>query len=280
MDVTEYFLKQPRYHILALFVLMVTLIALLSHVLAETAVLTPLYVIPVAFSAVALGFQGGLAASLASVLALFVLDLIVSPTGKIQIASYINGMICFGTFIFITLLLSNMRLAFTKEWSNARTDPTTGIANKEFFLEKASRCLGSARRDNQCLTMIALTLNRLKEFNDQEGATSGDALLGIVAKVVTRVLRSEDIAGRYSGTQILMVLPNSGPDIAKLTLERLNKHLVAAVHRRSWSMTFTIAAVTFEKLPKDVEEMRDTLLQVAAEESTSPGNTLVQEVIA
>jgi diguanylate cyclase (GGDEF)-like protein len=90
-----------------------------------------------------------------------------------------------------------------------------------------------ARRFGQPLGLLFLDLDRFKQVNDVHGHLAGSRVLAEAAEVITRTLRSVDLAFRYGGDEFVAVLPQtSGSSAAKAA----NRLLVALRARRFLSL--------------------------------------------
>ena len=72
-----------------------------------------------------------------------------------------------------------------------------------------------------------IDLDDFKVLNDTYGHPAGDAVLRQVSDAIRAVLRHADLAGRVGGDELLIVLPNTGPEGAFQLSERLRAALAA-----------------------------------------------------
>jgi diguanylate cyclase (GGDEF)-like protein len=96
----------------------------------------------------------------------------------------------------------------------ASTDPLTGFLNRR----ELPRLLDLLQPGD---AVILLDLDHFKEVNDEQGHHAGDLVLADFGKTVRGVLRSEDIAVRYGGDEVLLVLPGASDAGADALLARL-----------------------------------------------------------
>jgi diguanylate cyclase (GGDEF)-like protein len=282
MRVSEYLIEQPRYHVLVFSLLLIVLLGFVQFHFGGLLVLTPLYLIPVAVSAVALGREGGFMASLVSVLVWLIIDLMHAGTSHIGVWPYVNAAVGLAGFIFVAVMLANVKVAFAAERKSARTDELSGLLNKTFFLENAERMLGKCRIDKKKMTVAAVLMKDLAEFMEIAGTGAGDELIRIVGAVIKRIMRKNDLAGRHGENMFMIVMPDTDQTGILPILERMEGHLVSATTRNNFSMIFTIGAVTFIEMPSNLAEMRDTVYDftsgaVSAEENTIKHRTIGSE---
>ena len=109
----------------------------------------------------------------------------------------------------------------------ASTDSLTGLANRRHFDEALKREEDRAKRDGTQLALILFDLDRFKQFNDTYGHAAGDAaLFQVAASIADAALRPGDLAARYGGEEIVLLLPGTSLRGAELVAERAR----AAVH--------------------------------------------------
>jgi diguanylate cyclase len=111
----------------------------------------------------------------------------------------------------------------------ASTDALTGLPNKRSLEAAITRDLARADRDKTWLSMVVVDVDHFKKFNDTYGHATGDLVLQVVAKSLSKHLRAGDLAGRYGGEEFVLVLPGSNMIGARIAAERIRKALEATV---------------------------------------------------
>lgn len=119
------------------------------------------------------------------------------------------------------------RRRYTCLVEEARTDPLTGLYGRRFFDERCESLL-QAFRENGCpVSLILLDIDRFKLFNDKYGHLLGDEVLRVVAEVLRRTLRREDLICRFGGEEFVALLPGVPLSIALDVAERIRAGLEA-----------------------------------------------------
>ncbi len=103
----------------------------------------------------------------------------------------------------------------------AMTDGLTGIANRRCFDEALEREWRRTLREGSQISLLLLDIDRFKSFNDHYGHQVGDDCLRTVAAAVTGAVRSTDIAARYGGEEIAIILPNIDMEAAAEVAEKV-----------------------------------------------------------
>jgi diguanylate cyclase (GGDEF)-like protein len=91
----------------------------------------------------------------------------------------------------------------------ALTDGLTELANRRAFDEALDREWKRTLREGSQISLLLLDLDCFKEFNDHYGHQVGDDCLRAVARAVAGVVRATDIAARYGGEEIAVILPST-----------------------------------------------------------------------
>jgi diguanylate cyclase (GGDEF)-like protein len=125
----------------------------------------------------------------------------------------------------------------------ASTDPLTSLHNRR---ELEGALAGAAPGD----AMVMIDLDRFKRVNDELGHEAGDRVLADFGRTVVGSIRSGDVALRYGGDEVLLLLTRAGREGAETLLERLRAEWTrpgrptfsagVAVHEASASATETL----------------------------------------
>jgi diguanylate cyclase (GGDEF)-like protein len=105
--------------------------------------------------------------------------------------------------------------------SQAITDALTGIFNRRHFEDCLDEQIARAAEEAKPLSLLLLDLDHFKQFNDRWGHTEGDAELRRVAALVQRTVRSTDIAFRYGGEELAVLLPACSKEQAMVVAEKV-----------------------------------------------------------
>jgi diguanylate cyclase (GGDEF)-like protein len=105
----------------------------------------------------------------------------------------------------------------------ASTDYLTGIINRRHFQDVAQRELVRLGRYGNSASLILFDLDHFKQVNDRYGHEAGDAVLRDVVGEVQEVVRPMDMFGRYGGEEFLILLPDTGAEIARQVAERMRR---------------------------------------------------------
>lgn len=103
-------------------------------------------------------------------------------------------------------------------------DELTGLHSRSTILARLEDAMVEASRCGSPLGIALLDLDHFKLINDVHGHLGGDAVLKETGRRILAGLRRTDLAGRYGGEELLLVLPGLG-DEASDRLETLRRHV-------------------------------------------------------
>ncbi|MCB2190847.1 MAG: sensor domain-containing diguanylate cyclase [Deltaproteobacteria bacterium] len=101
------------------------------------------------------------------------------------------------------------------------TDELTHLYNKRFLDSRLQSEVDHAVRSAQPLSVLALDVDYLKEFNDNFGHAAGDLVLLTVAQVMRQRLRNSDYAVRTGGDEFVVIMPETNLEQARWAAERI-----------------------------------------------------------
>jgi len=87
----------------------------------------------------------------------------------------------------------------------ASYDTLTNLPNRSLLFKQLNTSIASVKRRKTTGMLLFIDIDHFKEFNDSYGHQVGDAVLQSVASRITSVCRKEDILGRLSGDEFLLI---------------------------------------------------------------------------
>ncbi len=102
-----------------------------------------------------------------------------------------------------------------------RYDSLTGLYTRRTFDEMFLRETERATRYGLELSVLFFDIDDFKNINDSYGHLAGDEALKKVSRIVMDEIRTVDIATRYGGEEVVVVLPETGKADAFIVGERI-----------------------------------------------------------
>jgi diguanylate cyclase (GGDEF)-like protein len=110
---------------------------------------------------------------------------------------------------------------------DARRDQLTGLRNRRALADDV-RGFDALRGVGGRFALALCDVDRFKAYNDRLGHLAGDHALRAIATVVAGSLRERDVAYRFGGEELLLVLRGAGPREAMAVAERVRRAVWAA----------------------------------------------------
>ncbi|RYG71598.1 diguanylate cyclase [bacterium] len=123
-------------------------------------------------------------------------------------------------------------------------DELTQLFNRRAFNQQLKTEMERAERYRTPLSLLILDIDQFKLINDSWGHSYGDEVLQRVAKVLQSALRTNDIAARYGGEEMAVILPNTDAEGALAMAERCRTYIERAPWRQG-QVTASFGASTF-----------------------------------
>ncbi len=110
----------------------------------------------------------------------------------------------------------------------ATTDALTGLANRGAFDRHLQEELARARRNCTPLSLVLIDVDCFKLYNDSYGHPQGDECLRQVSAMVRSCARrAGEMAARYGGEEMALILPGSELEKARQTAEQARERVNA-----------------------------------------------------
>ncbi len=120
------------------------------------------------------------------------------------------------------LSLTDLRLRESLK-TQATRDVLTGLYNRRHMEDSFQREISRARRHDQILGVIMIDLDHFNVFNDTYGHELGDKVLSEIGTFILKNVRDEDIACRYGGEEIIIILPGASLQNTHRRAEQLRR---------------------------------------------------------
>jgi diguanylate cyclase (GGDEF)-like protein len=136
---------------------------------------------------------------------------------------------------------------------DAPGDPLTGLALRPMLDERLEMEWHRAQREGRPVSLVLVDLDHFTAFNTAYGTAEGDECLRRVAGLVREVARrATDLAVRYGGGQMALLLPSTSAEGAGIVVERLRGRLqaLAIPHRAAAREVVTVSIGIAAMLPE------------------------------
>jgi diguanylate cyclase (GGDEF)-like protein len=124
----------------------------------------------------------------------------------------------------VKLGLSNISLRIALR-EQATHDLLTGLYNRRYLDEALPREIHRAARARSALCAVMMDIDYFKRFNDAHGHEAGDLVLREIGRLLLGSLRKSDIACRYGGEEIAIIMPDSSLDDALQRVEQIRQQI-------------------------------------------------------
>jgi len=159
-------------------------------------------------------------------------------------------------------------------------DVLTGMHSRRWFEQMSNRALKRCVLQGRSFSVLMADIDGFRGFNEKHGRMSGDLALNKIAHTIQEHMRATDLAVRYEGDRMLLMLPETDLQQARTVGERLRlkvmyTDLPAPGGKKHHSLTLSvgIAQATSEQ---SVDELIDAVM-VALRRSKDMGRNYVSD---
>ncbi|MCG3204691.1 MAG: hypothetical protein KCHDKBKB_01406 [Elusimicrobia bacterium] len=159
----------------------------------------------------------------------------------------------------IGMAVLNARL-FEDVEQQAITDGLTKLYVHRYFQQRLKEEIDRADRYSYNVAVIMMDVDHFKRLNDSMGHLTGDKALEYLSQVIRGNIRRIDLAARYGGDEVVLVLPEITEEEAWLMGERLLNAIkggpVQSQSGHSVKISVTMGAALY---PSDAKNSRDLI---------------------
>lgn len=154
-----------------------------------------------------------------------------------------------------TALFVHNTVLIEKASEDTNIDSLTQLSNHRGFQEILATELSKAEARNSHLSVIIMDINNISKINRELGHAKGDEVIKLVADKVRQNIRNSDIAGRYGGDEIAIILPDTDTDEAKYIAEYLTYSLSCCFVDDVGPVKLSVGVATFPECTRDQEKL-------------------------
>ncbi len=155
---------------------------------------------------------------------------------------------------YMALYIHNFYL-IEKSDEYANTDRLTLLYSHRGFQEMLTRELERASLNKQKTSIIMMDICNITKINREFGHAKGDEVIKTVAEKVRQNIREGDIAGRYGGDEIAIILPNTSVEQAKYVAEYLTYSLSCCFIDDVGPIKVSVGVSTYPDCSEDKEKL-------------------------
>ncbi len=146
-------------------------------------------------------------------------------------------------------LANAVRIAEAERLS--QTDDLTKLHNARYLRQFLLNEIRRARRYGTSVAALFLDLDDFKRINDEHGHLVGSHVLMEIASIILSSVRDTDAVARYGGDEFVIVLPDTGIELAGAVAERIRqkmtRHYFNGGRRLQLSLTASFGVAAFPK---------------------------------
>jgi two-component system cell cycle response regulator len=121
-----------------------------------------------------------------------------------------------------------LRASVAETMEMAVIDPLTGLHNRRYLDSHLETLFDRAMARRRPLSVMITDIDRFKAINDTYGHDGGDRILREFARRLRQNVRGIDLACRFGGEEFVVVMPDTGQQVAEKVAERIRAEIAEA----------------------------------------------------
>ncbi|QUS60157.1 diguanylate cyclase [Synechocystis sp. PCC 7338] len=160
------------------------------------------------------------------------------------------------------LAIANLKLREQLEEQSLR-DPLTKLFNRRYLEQCLTQELARAKRHRHSVGILMIDVDHFKHFNDSLGHKAGDLILASIGTLLKNNIRTSDVACRYGGEEITIILPDTTLQEASQKAEFLRQAIAEMKIEYSGKIVNSITASFGVACYPDHGETGQEIIQIA-----------------
>lgn len=189
-------------------------------------------------------------------------------------ASVLRWAITMSALVFGGALIGTLQDRITTMARVMRTDPATGLLNRQGLREALDAEIDRARRSGEVLAVVIARIDGLRAFSS--GTGDRNAVLDVLADAVGSAKRTMDHAARLGEREIALALPGCEQNDAYLVAERVRSSARALLEELPTTVAVSLGVATYPAHGATAESVLHAASQgVAAAEQLGRDRTVI-----
>lgn len=165
---------------------------------------------------------------------------------------------------FLTKVRALLRVSasIATEGDEGRRDGLTRLYTRHYFDERLEKEVERARRYSRSVALVMMDVDGLKTTNERSGHRGGDAVLRALADVLLAGTRLSDVACRFGGDELALILPETSAGDAAALSDRLRGAFSECIVRFEGQDVFATVSCGTASYPDDARDAA-TLVRMA-----------------
>lgn len=176
----------------------------------------------------------------------------VSIIGDHEIDSHLDIYNLLSNYYGLFITNSDLRERVSQ---NTHLDSLTNLCSHRKFQELLGKELSEAKEDKKNVSIVIFDINNISQINKEFGHAKGDEIIRMVADKVSQNIKKQDIAGRYGGDEIAVILPDMNTEEAKYLAEYLTYTLSCCLIDNVGPIKVSVGVATYPDASIDQEKL-------------------------
>lgn len=143
---------------------------------------------------------------------------------------HVLSLAVFALLLALILSAATMIDQHHKQQKRSESDPLTGLRLRRAYDSAATEMLNRARLRGVPVSVIVADIDHFKRVNDMWGHAVGDEAIAGFGKMLGKMIRDTDIAGRVGGEEFCILVWNCEIEAAERLAERIRQAFAAQSH--------------------------------------------------
>ncbi|WOE70746.1 GGDEF domain-containing protein [Hydrogenimonas thermophila] len=183
--------------------------------------------------------------------------------------------------IFLNKIIVPFSLSFEKDINLKKLkdksikDPLTNLYNRNYMNDILSNKIQESIQNDFPLSIAMIDIDFFKKINDTYGHVYGDCVLKEVSMLIQNNIRETDIAIRYGGEEILIIMPFTNIQGIYLKMEKIREIIEKHSFCDEHNIKITVSIGVYQYKDEDIERLIDCVDKRLYEAKNSGRNRVV-----